>query len=130
MFCSKTEIIRQGLAVAQADSHNAAVAGGWWTDLATGESTLATRNRGEMLALIHSEISEAMEGVRKNKKDDHLPHRPAVEVELADALIRIFDFAGGLGLDLAGAYIEKREYNDRRADHKLAHRQAAGGKKF
>lgn len=43
--------------------------------------------------------------------DDKIPHRSMLEVELADALIRICDMAGGLGLDLEGAVLEKLEYN-------------------
>ena len=82
------------------------------------------------MALIHSEISEALEGGRKGKMDDHLPHRYAVEVELADALIRIFDTAGAMKLDLAGAVIEKLAYNQQRADHKPENRFAEGGKAF
>ena len=50
--------------------------------------------------------------------DDHLPHRPIVEVELADALIRILDFAGMKGYDLGGAVREKLDYNRTRSDHK------------
>lgn len=100
----------------------------WWRDLTTGEPL--TRNKGELLALIHSEISECLEGVRKNLMDDKLPHRRMEEVELADALIRIFDYAGGFGLDLHGAYLEKMAYNATRADHQRQHRLAAGGKQF
>ena len=59
------------------------------------------------LVLIHSEISEAMEGFRKGIKDEHLPDRSMFEVELADALIRIFDLAGAHDLDLGGALQEK-----------------------
>lgn len=75
-------------------------------------------------------ISKAMEGDRKDKMDDKLPHRKAVEVELADALIRICDFAGGMNLDLGGAVAEKLHYNQERADHKLENRAKAGGKKY
>jgi NTP pyrophosphatase (non-canonical NTP hydrolase) len=82
------------------------------------------------LALIHSEISEALEGFRKGLHDDKLPHRPMIEVELADAIIRIFDLAGYLGLDLGGAYAEKLLYNETREDHKLEIRALEGGKKF
>lgn len=82
------------------------------------------------LMLTVSEISEAMEGDRKNKMDDHLPHRKMVEVELADAVIRICDLAGALGLDLGGAIIEKMAYNAQRADHKRENRAAEGGKKY
>lgn len=100
----------------------------WWRDLRTGEPL--DRNKGELLALIHSEISECLEGVRKGQPDSHLPHRSAEEVELADALIRIFDYAGAFGLDLDGAFWEKRAYNKQRADHKREARLAPGGKKI
>jgi len=116
--------------------HEQNVKAGWWTDLASGESLTskngepAKRNVPEMLCLIHSEISEAMEGHRKNLMDDKLPHRSMLEVELADAVIRICDMAGGLGLDLDGAIQEKLEYNKQRADHKIENRLLANGKKF
>ncbi len=116
--------------------HEAAVRGGWWTDLHTGADLHSLpgeppkRNVPEQLCLIHSEISEALEGYRKNIPDKGLPHRPALEVELADALIRIFDLASGLGLDLPGALVEKMIYNTRRVDHTPASRLAAGGKLF
>ncbi len=88
------------------------------------------RNKGELLMLIVSEIAEAMEGVRKDSMDDKLPHRKMEEVELADALIRIFDYAGAHGLDIDGAYQEKRAYNKQRADHKPENRAKEGGKRF
>lgn len=101
---------------------------GWHTDLETGE--LIERNKAEMLMLIVSEVAEAMEGVRKDLKDDHLPHRSMEEVELADTVIRIMDYAGRWGLDIGGAIIEKLEYNKNRADHKIENRIKNGGKKF
>jgi NTP pyrophosphatase (non-canonical NTP hydrolase) len=88
------------------------------------------REVGTMLALIHSEISEALEGVRKGKKDDHLPHKDAVDVELADAVIRIFDLAAALGYNLGSTLVEKYNYNAQRADHKLENRVKEGGKAF
>lgn len=100
----------------------------WWHDLETGEPK--DRNIPEMLMLIVSEIAEAMEGHRKNLLDDKLPHRSMLEVELADALIRLLDLAGGLGLDLGGAYKEKMNYNETRADHQREARIAEGGKKY
>lgn len=100
----------------------------WWVDLNTGEPT--KRNVGELLCLIHSEISEAMEGHRKGLMDDKLPHRPMIEVELADALIRILDAGAGLKLDLPGAFVEKMAYNATREDHKREARLADGGKKY
>lgn len=101
----------------------------WWTDIYTGEYPI-NRNVGELLCLVHSEISEALEGHRKSLMDDKLPHRPMIEVELADAIIRIFDIAAGLNLDLGGAYVEKMAYNAQRADHKIENRKLEGGKKY
>jgi NTP pyrophosphatase (non-canonical NTP hydrolase) len=62
--------------------------------------------------------------------DDHLPHRRMAEVELADAIIRILDYAGGFGYDLQGAFEEKIAYNARRVDHTHEARRITGGKQF
>lgn len=102
----------------------------WWTDLKTGDDLRKANNVPEKLMLIVSELAEAMEGHRKNLNDDKLPHRSMVEVELADALIRIFDLAGAKGYDVAGAIVEKLAYNAKRADHKPESRLAAGGKAY
>ena len=100
------------------------------TKLGIERSTVKTRNVGEILCLIHSEVSEAMEGHRKDLMDDKLPHRKMIEVELADTLIRIFDLAGAQNLDLGGAISEKRAFNKERQDHKIENRLKAGGKKY
>lgn len=100
----------------------------WWHDPATGARL--NRNKGELLCLIHSEVSECMEGERKGLMDTHLPHRKMAEVELADILIRIFDYAGAYGYDLDGAFVEKRAYNAQRADHKAEARLRANGKQW
>lgn len=88
------------------------------------------REIGTMIALMHSELSEALEGARKDLMDDHLTNRKMLEVELADTIIRIMDFAGLHNLDLGGAIVDKLAYNSNRADHKLANRAKKGGKAF
>lgn len=100
---------------------------GWYNN---ADGSPKERNVGELIALIHSELSEMLEGVRKNKMDEHLPHRTSEEVEAADVLIRLFDYAGYRGLDLDGAVRDKMAYNKQRADHKPENRFAAGGKAF
>lgn len=100
----------------------------WWLDIRTKEPI--QRNVGELLMLTVSELAESMEGHRKGLMDDKLPHRPMFEVELADAIIRIFDLAAGMDLDLGGAFVEKMEYNAQRADHKHENRIKEGGKKY
>lgn len=104
------------------------VEAGWWR--VDENMNLIQRNIGELLCLVHSEISEAMEGARKNLMDDKLPHRKMIEVELADAVIRIMDISAALKLDLGGAMKEKIEYNKKREDHKLENRMKEGGKAF
>lgn len=128
----------------QAACHGAAYTAGWWTHAKSGynlkrvvqkpegplEELLAGALIGQKLALIHSEVSEGMEGDRKGLMDDKLPHRPMLEVELADAVIRIMDLAGAKGYDLGGAIAEKMAYNAHRPDHKKEAREAAGGKAY
>lgn len=116
-----------GLMEAQILAHRTATEAGWYANPATGETV--TRNFGEVVALMHSELSEALEADRKGLMDDKLPHRDGREVEFADCIIRILDTAAALGLDVAGAIIEKNRFNRKRADHKLEAR-AAGGKKY
>lgn len=103
----------------------------WWVDPKTGDDlrdnplTVPAK-----LALVHSEISEALEGHRKSLADEHLPEFKSIEVELADAIIRIFDLAGAYDLRLAEALVSKRRYNAQRADHKAENRITAGGKAY
>jgi hypothetical protein len=100
----------------------------WYHDPVTGDRK--EMNDGERCMLIVTEISEAFEGLRKDIWDKHLPNRKAAEVEMVDALIRIFDFAGENGFDLDGTFTEKLEYNRTRPDHENGARIAVGGKKF
>ena len=100
----------------------------WWHDPVTGKPL--ARNKGELLMLIVSEIAECMEGERAQKRDEHLPQFSNAEVELADALIRIFDYAGAFGYDIEGAFRAKLEYNAKRLDHQPDERVKEGGKKW
>ena len=112
---------------------------GWWIDLVTQEDLRCdypsggrpkgSKAIGEQISLIHTEISEAYEGHRKNKTDEHCTDFLSIEVELADAMIRICDMAGGLNLRLAEAFSAKMLYNHARPDHRPENRLKADGKK-
>jgi NTP pyrophosphatase (non-canonical NTP hydrolase) len=110
--------------------HQDNLAAGWWTNKDGSDIRENPYTFSNKLALCHSELSEALEADRKGLKDDKLPHRDGREVELADAVIRIFDLAGAYGMDLGGAVVEKLAYNAQRADHKRENREAAGGKTY
>lgn len=134
--------------------HQVNVEMGWWTNLkyqkqmsiignsklsddekkeladALGISVTSDRNVGELLCLVHSEISEAMEGFRKNLMDDKLKDKKMFDVELADAVIRIFDICGRHNIKLGSLMAEKIAFNVHRPDHKLENRLKENGKKF
>lgn len=113
--------IAVGIDLASKICNQRAFDAGWWDK---------PREVGTCLALIHSEISEALEGDRKDKDDEHLPHHKSITVELADAIIRICDLAGHLKLPLGQAVGEKMAYNLEREDHKRENRAKEGGKKY
>lgn len=81
------------------ECHNIAKEKGWWD---------GTRNDGELIALMHSELSEALEAMRQNASKD------AVAEELADCCIRIFDYCGARDINLEEALVKKIEYNKTR----------------
>lgn len=83
-------------------------------DNATKHGFWETPNRGERIALMHSELSEALEYIRKPGPDDKLPQFSGEVVELADALIRILDYCHYYGLPIEDAVIAKHEYNKTR----------------
>ena len=89
------------------------------------------REDGTLIALMHGELSEMMEAVRRGPMpDDHCPEFTNEEVEAADVLLRLFDYCGRKGLRLGGALHAKFAYNLIREDHKADKRALPGGKKF
>jgi NTP pyrophosphatase (non-canonical NTP hydrolase) len=97
------------------DANDIAREKGWWK----GE-----RNDGELIALMHSELSEALEVLRHgNPASDHIPKFTGIEEELADVIIRIMDFACAKKHRVARAIIEKIKFDRGR---EFMH----GGKKF
>lgn len=83
--------------------HDIAITKGWWD---------MDRPDGEIIALIHSELSECLEACRNGYPiDHHVCKHGNAQVELADAVIRIMDWAGSKGWDIATALVDKVEYN-------------------
>jgi len=81
------------------ECHSIAREKGWWKD---------ERNDGELIALMHSELSEALEALRNHGTRDN------VAEELADVCIRIFDFCGARNIDLEETLRKKIAYNKTR----------------
>lgn len=128
---------RQLESMAHARSYNA----GWWHDIGTVEAPGTGQPFGPhmpmwpyviatKIALAHSELSEGLEGYRTDQMDDKLPHRPMIECEIADTIIRLLDLSKALDLDTIGAILEKSLFNTSRPDHAVAKRLEPGGKKF
>lgn len=124
--------------------HEASRNSGWWRHMPTGLDLIQVINNpaddlqrllgdalvAQKLCLSHSELSEAMEGHRKGLRDDKLPDLPMLDVELADAVIRIFDLAGAMNIDLGTVISRKMQFNSVRPDHKPENRALEGGKAY
>lgn len=90
--------------------HKNAVEHGWWDE---------ERGFPEIVALCHSELSEALEEYRNGRMPDEVYHgnggKPeGIPIELADVIIRIFDYCGYAGIDIDTAVTHKHEYNKSR----------------
>lgn len=131
------------------DAHETSVKKGWWdcTDadfidefineievkilddpslekLSLISKNLREQNKGEKISLMHSELSEALEALRMgNPPDDKCPEFDGCTVELADVLIRIFDFCGKYKFNLTDSLISKMKMNSTRS-------YKHGGKEF
>ena len=92
----------------QEKSHKTAVEKGFWGKKKTEMlCTEPPRNKGELIALMHSELSECLEALRKEDKDNEAE-------ELADLMIRIGDYAEAFRIDLTSAIESKMKRNKKR----------------
>lgn len=86
---------------------------------------------GLKIALVMGELGETLEAVRKNLgPDSHCPEFTSEEVEVADAVIRLMNYAHDRKLRLAQAIVAKNNHNRTRPDHQRKARESAHGKRF
>lgn len=128
----KNQSISEAIKSLQEKIYNQNKETGWHSDL-NGEPFSEEKQKElfpTRIALCHSELSEALEGFRKDRQDDHLPEFENADIELADAVIRIFELAYVMGYDLGNSIQAKLHYNKHREDHKVENRRKNGGKKI
>lgn len=107
--CKLPEIEQKTINELVQEAHKNAIDHGWWLD---------NRSFGEIIALMHSELSEALEEYRNGKQMNEvyvIEGKPeGIPIELADCIIRIFDFCGRNKIDLQKAIAVKMKYNESR----------------
>jgi hypothetical protein len=104
-------------------SHETARRKGWWGEAAAAGGAVEDRSPLEVAALIHSEISEFVEDMRRPPydpdgfnfaapaKDETMDKPIGPLIELADCIIRIADYCGRMEWDLEAALRLKMAYN-------------------
>ena len=91
-------------------SNDLAIQKGFW--LVNPDGSLVSRNDGEMLMLMVSELGECLEGLRHgNPPSEHIPEFTAIEEEFSDLLIRVCDMCGAFDLRLEEALEAKLLFN-------------------
>lgn len=136
MLESDKNLIESVFHIIQEEVHINSVQHGFWETSPEGRVLTGLRNKAEMMALEHSEISERLEAVRAAGKskithgennpprvgsngefipmDEHCPDFTSEEIECADLLIRLFDYCQAFNIRLAEAVFAKHQYNKSR----------------
>ena len=134
MTPSEESLVHAGLKLLSHEIYLNATSHGFYDEefkdyLVTGESgvlfpvSLTPVFKAKRIALITSELSEALEGIRKPHPDQHCPEFSNEEIELADAIIRILDYGVAYNLKLTEAIFAKMKFNESRS-------KMHGGKAF